>query len=228
MRHWVNDQELFTVIGRELFSAVIGDVLDSMDRTNQFLPPQIHPLVESMRIMGRAMPVWAQDCSDEEAYNTSNETTFGLMLEALDALRSGEVYLCTGASPTYALWGGNMSTRAMKLGAAGALVDGYSRDTVDICHMRFPTFSWGRYARDQKFRGRVVDYRCFVTFRNNVTVEPGDLVFGDMDGVVIVPRDLEEEVVEMALSRVRSEKLVHKALSEGLSAREAFRTYGIM
>lgn len=228
MRRWTNDRELFTIIGRELFTAVIGDVLDSMNRRNQFLPPQIRPLAESMCIIGRAMPVREQDCSDEEAHDTSNGTDFGLMFEALDALRSGEVYLCTGSSPTYALWGENMSTRAMKLGAAGAIVDGYSRDTVAICHMRFPTFSWGRYARDQKFRGHVVDYRCSVTFRNNVTVEPGDLVFGDVDGVVIVPRDLEEETIETALSRVRSEDLVHKALSRGLSAREAFQTYGVM
>jgi len=228
MRGWTNDSELFTIIGRELFTAVIGDVLDSMNRRNQFLPPQIRPLAESMCIIGRAMPVREQDCSDEEVHNNSNGTAFGLMFEALDALQSGEVYVCTGSSPSYALWGENMSTRAMKLDAAGAIVDGYSRDTVGICDMRFPTFSWGGYARDQKFRGRVVDYRCSVTFRNNVTVEPGDFVFGDVDGVVIVPQDLEEKVIETALSRVRSEHLVHNALSEGLSAREAFQTYGIM
>ena len=114
------------------------------------------------------------------------------MFEALDALQANEVYICTGSSPTYALWGELMSTRALKLGAAGAVLDGYRRDTRGILKLGFPTFSFGSYAQDQRVRGRVIDYRCPIQFANGVVVQPGDIVFGDIDGVVIIPRDQEE------------------------------------
>ena len=84
---------------------------------------------------------------------------FGLMLEALDDLQPGEVYVCTGASPRYALWGELMSTRAIRLGAAGTVVDGYSRDTNGILQLGFPTFSYGPYSQDQGPRGKVIDFR---------------------------------------------------------------------
>src|SRR3546814_1308962 len=68
---------------------------------------------------------------------------FGLMFEALDSLQRNEVYICSGASPRYALWGGLMSVRAMYQKAAGAVVNGYSRDTNEVLQLNFPTFSLG-------------------------------------------------------------------------------------
>jgi regulator of RNase E activity RraA len=152
---------------------------------------------------------------------------FGLMLEALDDLKPGEVYLCTGASPTYALWGELMSTRARLLGAAGAVVDGYSRDTQGILSMDFPTFSWGRYAQDQGPRGKVLDFRVPLEI-GGVRIEPGDIVFGDIDGVCIVPRRAEQEVFTAALEKARGEKRVKTAIESGMSAVEAFKKFGIM
>ena len=223
-----SDCELFATVKDNLFTAVVGDVLDSMGRTHQFLSPQVRPLADSMRIAGRAMTVQERDWETDLVDNPSDKEIFGLMLEALDSLQDGDVYICTGASPTYALWGENMNTRAIKLGAAGAVVEGYSRDTKAIFHMGLPVFSWGGYAQDQKFRGRVVNYRCRIILNNNVVVNPGDLVFGDLDGVIIVPHDIEEEVIDAALKRVHSENLVHRALLGGLSASEAFGQYGVM
>src|SRR5829696_5031073 len=118
--HWGSDEELFDTIRRDLFTAVVGDVMDTMGLLRQFLPPQIRPL---------------------------------------DDLKAEEVYICTGASPRYALWGELMSTRAINLGAAGAVVDGYHRDTSGILQLGFPTFSYGGYAQDQAPRGKVIDFR---------------------------------------------------------------------
>jgi regulator of RNase E activity RraA len=87
------------------------------------------------------------------------------MLEALDDLKPNEVYICTGGSPRYALWGELMSIRAMHCGAAGAVLDGYSRDTRGILKLGFPTFSHGSYAQDQNPRGKVVDYRVPIVIR---------------------------------------------------------------
>jgi len=183
-----------------------------------------------MVVVGRAMPVLEADVFEERSSSGVNETMgkpFGLMLNALDDLAPGEVYICTGGSPSYALWGELMSTRAMKLGAAGAVVNGYSRDTKGILSLGFPVFSYGRYAQDQGPRGKVVDFRLPIEL-GGVRVRPGDIVFGDLDGVCIVPREAEEEVIRGALEKARGEKLVRRAIDEGLSTVEAFKKFGIM
>ena len=152
---------------------------------------------------------------------------FGLMLEALDDLKPGEVYICTGSSPSYALWGELMSTRATKLGAVGAVVDGYSRDTQGILKLNFPTFSYGRYAQDQGPRGKVIDWRVPIEM-NGVRINSGDIIFGDIDGVCVIPRDAEEEVFAAALEKARGEKKVAEAIRNGMGAVEAFAKFGIM
>ena len=149
------------------------------------------------------------------------------MLEALDSLRPGEVYVATGSSSEYALWGGLMSNRAITLGAAGAVLDGYSRDTREIRSLGFPTFSYGAYAKDQRRRGRVVDYRTAVTI-GSVLVEPGDLVFGDLDGICVVPWAAVEDVLRSALDKVGRENLVRRHILAGNSTVDAFERYGAM
>ena len=225
--YWKDDNELFEIARRELYTAVVGDIMDKLDLQRQFLPPQIQPLAADMVAVGRAMTVLEADISDDSGSDTVQSKPFGLMLEALDGLRSGEIYVCTGASPTYALWGELMSMRAMKLGSAGAVLNGYSRDTRGILKLGFPTFSWGRYAQDQAPRGKVVDFRIPVDIAGT-RVESGDIIFGDLDGVCVVPKGAEQEVFAKAIEKARGEKTVGKALQAGLSAGEAFAKYGIL
>lgn len=230
MPEWKNDDELFPMIKRELFSAVVGDVMDKQGFIHQFLPPQIQPLDDAMFVVGRAMPVLEADAFGEQVTGTANELmakSFGLMLEALDDLKRNEVYICTGASPRYALWGELMSTRAIKLGAAGAVVDGYARDTHGILELKFPTFCYGRYAQDQGPRGKVIDFRLPIEIQG-VTILPGDIVIGDIDGVCIVPQKAEVDIITLAIEKARGEKLVKKAIEKGMSAAEAFKKFGIM
>jgi regulator of RNase E activity RraA len=227
---WKSDDELFATARQELFTAVVGDIMDKMGLLRQFLPAKIQPLRDDMVTIGRAMTVLEADVFTEACPGSANpllSKPFGLMLEALDDLKTHEIYICTGASPTYALWGELMSTRAMKLGAAGAVVDGYSRDTTGILEMNFPTFSYGRYAQDQAPRGKVIDFRVPLEI-GGVRVNPGDIVFGDIDGVCIIPREVEAEVICKALEKARGEKLVKKAIESGMSARAAFDQFGIM
>ena len=164
---------------------------------------------------------------DGGAVNKRLERPFGLMLDALDDLRRDEVYVCTGSSPRYALWGELMSTRAIKLGAVGAVVDGYSRDSPGLLRLKFPTFSYGGYAQDQAVRGKVIDFRTSIQIEA-VRVVSGDIVFGDIDGVCVVPARAAKEVFARALEKVQGEKTVQKALQRGMSARKAFEKYGIM
>ncbi len=176
------------------------------------------------------MPVLEADVFGETLDNSTNplmSKPFGLMFQALDDLKEGEVYICTGSSPHYALWGELMSTRASKLGAAGAVLDGYSRDTRKVLQMQFPTFSYGSYAQDQGPRGKVIDFRVPIEI-GRVRIKPGDIVFGDIDGVCVIPREAEQDVFQAALEKVRKENLVKTAIEKGVSAADAFATYGVM
>lgn len=230
MKLWNNDTELFDIARKELFTALVGDTLDKLGYLHQFVSPNIKPLQNDMVVIGRAMTVLEADVFTEIAEDSKQpimKKPFGIMFEALDSLQPNEVYICSGSSPRYALWGGLMSTRAMKLKAAGAIVDGYSRDTPEILRLNFPTFSLGRYAQDQGPRGKVIDYRVPIEF-NGVRVNPGDIVYGDLDGVVIIPKEIENEVFCGAIEKARGEKLVQKALEEGMSTVDAFAKFGIM
>ncbi len=230
MKPWKNDDELFAIARRELFTCVVGDVMDKLRLRHQFLPPQIRPLRDDMLVIGRAMPALAVDVFEEKVAGSANalmEKPFGLMLEALDALRPGEIYLGTGSSPRNALWGELMSIRATRLGAVGAVLNGYSRDTRAIVDLKFPTFSFGPYGQDSAPRYKVVDYRVPVEI-GGVRVEPGDILFGDIDGVCVVPAAAEEETFARALEKARGEKLVRRALESGSSAVDAFNRFGIM
>ncbi|MDZ4766082.1 MAG: RraA family protein [Chloroflexota bacterium] len=230
MTTWTSDDDLFALARRELFSAVVGDIMDKLGLLNQFLPPQIQPLRDDFVVIGRAMPVLEADVFAESPHSDANPVLskpFGLMLDALDNLKPHEVYLCTGGSPRYALWGELMTTRAQKLGAAGAVLNGYARDKRGILALDFPCFAYGSYAQDQAPRGKVIDYRVPVMI-DGVRVQPGDIVFGDLDGVCIVPRAAERDVFAAALEKARGEKRVQAAIQDGMSARQAFEQFGIL
>ena len=227
---WRNDDELFKLCREGLFSAVIGDVMDLVGRTHQFLSPRIQPLRDGMILVGRAMPVLEADDHGGEGPGRVNNLfngPFGLMLRALDDLQRNEIYICTGASPDYALWGELMSTCAQNRGAAGAIVDGYSRDTRGILQIGFPVFSYGRFAQDQRPRGKVIDFRCTIQM-GAVTVRPGDILFGDLDGVCVIPREIEKEVIEAAWHKAHGEKRVFEAIKGGMGAQAAWDKFGIL
>ncbi len=223
-----NDHDLFTMMKKDLFTAVVGDVLDAAGHTRQFLPPEIRALHPEMRICGRAMPVLEADTFSEDISYQKIKQPFGIMFRALDDLKPDEVYVCTGSSFDYALWGELMSTRALNLGAAGAVVNGFHRDTNGILKLKFPTFSRGSYAQDQRLRGRVIDFRCPLAFPNGLRIYPGDVLFGDVDGVLVIPGAQVKDTVQAALEKVFGENQVAAAIRAGMSTQEAWDTYGIM
>ena len=224
-------EELIELAREELYVAVVGDIMDKMGYRDQFLPPQIAPLREDMTLVGRVMTVLEADCYEKDGHqsqaNPILNQPFGLMLQALDDLKPGEVYFCTGPTQPYAMWGELMTTRAMKLGAAGVVLNNYTRDSRSVLTMGFPVFGYGSYAKDQSVRGKVIDYRCPVEC-NGVLINDGDLIFGDIDGVCTVPIDIAEEVLIKALDKARGEKAVMVAIQGGQSAQSAFDEYGIM
>ena len=227
---WQSDDELFALMRQQLFPAVVGDILDTMGLLKQFLSPGIRPLRPDMVVIGRAMPVLEANCfaaNEPEGQLPLSRQPFGLLFQALDELRPHEVYVATGCAPQFALWGGLMTSRAQYLKAAGAVLDGFSRDTPEVLASGLPVFSCGGYAQDQGPRGKVVDYRVAVEI-NGVRIAPGDIVFGDLDGVLVIPRHAEQEAIRRALEKASTENKVRDAIQQGMSTVEAFRTFGVM
>lgn len=217
----IGDRELFDQMKAELYTPVVGDILDSLGYYHQFLPQPIQPAREEMKLAGRAMPALMID-----VYGLQKKP-FGLLTEALDQLEEGEIYVASGGEMRCAYWGELLTATAKKRGAVGAVINGFHRDTPQMLSQNFPVFSRGSYAQDSSVRTQVVDYRCAVEI-GGVTVRPGDLVFADMDGVLVIPQEVEREVVERALDKARGEKKVRKAIEEGMSATEAFAVFGIL
>jgi regulator of RNase E activity RraA len=218
---WKDDNELFGRMRQHLFSSVIGDVLDLEGRHHQFLPARCRPLSPDMVVVGRAMTVLEAD-----VFHIPNPP-FGKMLEALDSIQPHEVYLAAGCAPRYALWGELMSTAAKVRGAAGAVLAGYARDIRGIQNLEFPTFCYGSYGMDQRGRGQVIDYRVPLEIEG-VMVNAGDIILGDIDGVVVVPRELEVAIIEQAFEQVAKEKTARTMLLNGARAQDVFTETGVL
>lgn len=216
-----SDSELFSVLRDQLFTAVVGDILDREGRWHQFLPQPIKPLDASYRVVGRALPVRIADVTGPQA------KPFGRMTEALDSIQPGEIYLATGGSLNCAAWGEIMTATARTRGGAGAVIDGFHRDTPRVLDQRWPVFSRGSFSQDAGVRSSVVDFRCAVEI-GGVLIEPGDLIFGDVDGVVVIPRSMEQLIVNNALEKVAGEKVVRREIESGATSTNVFDRYGIL
>lgn len=218
---WHNDQELYELMCKELYTPVVGDILDGFGKYHQFLPQQIMPAKPEMKVAGRAMPVVMADVYGEQ------KKPFGLLTEALDQMDEGEIYLASGGAMRCAYWGELLTATVKKRKAAGAVINGYHRDTLQMLGQNFPVFSRGRYAQDSGVRTQVINYRCFIEV-GEAAIRPGDLIFGDLDGVLVIPKEMEAEVIGAALEKARGEKTVRKAIEGGMTSTEAFAKFGIL
>ncbi len=215
------DTERFALVREHLSTPVVGDVLDQLERTHQFLPQGIQALHPAMVLVGRAMPVLITDVFETQ------RSPFGRLTEALDQLEPGDIYLARNGRAQCAAWGEILTATARARGAAGAVIDGFHRDTVRILEQDWPVFSRGRFAQDAGVRASVVDYRVPLEI-DGVLVHPGDLIVGDIDGVVVVPSAVEDEVLEFALAKATAENVVREAIEGGMSSTTAFATYGVL
>jgi regulator of RNase E activity RraA len=149
------------------------------------------------------------------------------MTEALDQIAPGEIYVATGGSQNCAAWGEIMTAAARTRGGAGAVLDGFHRDTPRVLEQNWPVFSRGSFAQDAGVRSIVVNFRCTIEI-GGVIIRPGDLIFGDVDGVLVVPRPVEQEAMKLALEKASGEKVARKEIEAGSNTTEVFRKYGIL
>jgi 4-hydroxy-4-methyl-2-oxoglutarate aldolase len=211
-------------IRHSLFASVLSDCLDSAGTMDQALPSRIRPLDEANVMVGRARTAQFMEVDHHEAGTNPYELEIAL----IDSLAAGEIPVFACSNPArIAPWGELLSTAAQARGAAGALMDGATRDVKAIRAMNFPVFHGGIAPLDSKGRGRVmaldVPVRCA-----GVKVAPGDLIFGDADGVVVIPRAIEEKVLTLAFEKIKGEKRTLDDLRAGEKLGDVFAKYGIL
>jgi len=209
---------------QHLFTAVLSDCLDAAGYRDQAMHARIRPLDESLVLCGRARTALYMDVYDAP----EGENPYELEIQLVDDLQAGEVpvFAC-GASGRIAPWGELLSTAARARGAAGVVMDGLTRDVRAIRDMKLPVFAGGIGPLDSKGRGKVMAIDVPVEVAG-ARVVPGDLVFGDADGVVVVPRAAEAEVIAMALAKVAGEKATREALARGEKLADVFKRHGIL
>ena len=234
MAQWKDDGEMLSLMKEKLYTPVVGDILDQMGYPHQFLPAKIRPLasqVPSAMLTESAGKNWLKvagfACTvlENDIYGAPKKP-FGYMTEALDQLRPNEIYVATGAHHS-ALWGELLTASAKARGAVGAVLDGYTRDTPMVLEQDFPVFCTGTWAQDSSIRTYVFDYRCDIEI-GQVTIHDGDLIFGDVDGVLVIPRAIAGEVIERALEKAATEKTMRKAIEGGMLVTEAFEKFGVL
>jgi len=205
-----------------LYSAVLSDVLDQLGFRNQAMAARLRPLWQEAVLVGRAHTALTVDIVEVRPDPYRGE------IEAVDSLKAGDVMVAaTGPSTRTCFWGELLATAARGHGARGAVVDGYVRDVRRIRQMDFPVFTTGMSPVDSAGRSVVVE--CGTTVMcGDVVVHEGDLVFGDVDGIVVVPREAEEEAVRRALEKVAGEDRTRAALEQGMTLTEVYAKYGVI
>jgi len=211
-------------IREKLFTSVLSDCLDAVGLMNQALPSRIRPLDDSLVMVGRA-----RTAAFMEVYHHEPGTNpYELEIELVDGLKPGDIPVFACSNPArVAPWGELLSTAAQVRGAAGALMDGCTRDVKAIRAMRFPVFHGGIAPLDSKGRGRIMAIDVPIECAG-VRVEPGDLIFGDADGVVVIPQRVEEEVLKLAFEKVKGENSTLEALRRGEKLADVFARHGIL
>jgi len=219
-----SDPGYLDAIRTRLYTAVLSDVLDACGRTAQAMPPAIRPLDDSVVLAG-----FARTGAYREVWHVEpGENPYALEIALVDDLRPGDVVVFgCGGSTRIAPWGELLSTASRARGAAGCVTDGYVRDVRAIRAMGFPVFHGGIAPLDSKGRGKVaaidVPVRC-----GGVAVNPGDLVVGDADGVVVVPRDVEPTVLARAFEKVAGENATRDELRAGAKLADVFARHGVL
>ena len=210
---------------RDLSAAVLSDVMDVLGLMNQAMQPFVRPLDESLVLAGRArtgLYMLAYEVRD-------GENPYEIEIALVDDLKPGDVPVlaCDGPTQRIAPWGELLSTAAQVRGAAGCITDGLVRDVRQIREMRFPVFHGGIGPLDTKGRARMVQRDVPVECAG-VKVRDGDIVFGDVDGVVVIPQERAAEVLARANEKVAGEGRTRDELRQGRLLREVFEKYRIL
>lgn len=207
------------------FCALVSDVLDGLGHMSQAMDPRVRPLDDSLTLVGRARTmlytdVYARPGPDENHYEHE--------IALVDDLSPGDVVVAScGKSGRIAPWGGLLSTAASLRGATGAVMDGFVRDIRHVQELKFPVFAGGIAPLDSSGRGKVIETDVPVECAG-VLVHPGDIIFGDADGCVVIPKALENEVLQEGRARLAAENKTLDALKAGKKLMDVYNEFGVL
>ena len=222
MSEFTTERDMFERMAHELTASVLSDVLDMLGYRDQVMRSTIRPLYPEAIVVGRAMPVLYAEVFE------APEKPYQMEIEVVDSLKPDDVFVAYAPTTTKAaLWGGILSTAAKARGARGVVIEGMTRDVKEITAMAFPVFASGVSPLDSKGRLRVFAYRCAIEC-GGVLVEPGDIIFGDGDGVVVIPQDVIAETIQAALQKMDAEHLTNEEVKKGILLRDAYAKYGVL
>lgn len=206
----------------QCFSPVLQDVMDGLGYRIQCMDPGIQPLVPSMRTWGEALTIYVEAVADVP------ERPFQKEMELVDSANEGHIIVgqCNTRELS-AFWGGLLSNAAVGRKMSGVIIDGGARDYHEILELGFPTFCRGLSPYDSLGRMDGKEYDIPIEC-GNIRVVPGDLIFGDIDGVVVVPQEIVEEVIERAWEKIQGENKVRDELRAGAGVEATFKKYGIL
>lgn len=220
------DAEIFRFIKDNLYVPAVSDILDSLGYRNQAMHQRLRPLLPDIRncgFVGRARTVrWM------EVDYVIEEDPYGLEIEIVDDLRPGDVIVhSTDFAGNNAPWGELMTTVSQLNGAVGCICDSQVRDCVRIIDLGFPVYYAGISPLDSKGRARVMAYDVPIMC-GNVLVHPGELIFADYDGIVVIPGAIEQQVLTLAQEKANAETTTRDELLEGKTLREVYDKYGVL
>lgn len=207
---------------QHLYAAVVCDALDAMGLRHQSPRIQLRGLTGVRKIVGRCKTTrWAEMTHDDPS-------TYDMELKAVDSCQAEDVIIAAaGGSMRSGIWGELLSTAARNCGCVGAIVDGAVRDVEKMTSMQFGVFARGSSPYDSMNRQRVIEFDVPVEI-DGVRFGPGDLVIADVDGVVVVPVEVEEEAIRRAWDKVHAENVTREAIKQGMKAKAAYEKYGIL
>jgi 4-hydroxy-4-methyl-2-oxoglutarate aldolase len=227
MTVWKDDQELFSIIRAELGTCVVSDAMLHLGFKTPMLPPALQPLDDGLVMLGRAMPVQDELPVHHGEPARFDSKPYGLMFESIEDLQPNEIYIATGAPVNVARLGDMLVLRAQQRGATGIVLNACVRDVRAMRALGIPVFSRGAYAYGLQGRHNVVDFRCSIKI-GDVRVRPGDLLFGDADGVCVIPKEAEVEIIDTARAKMTAERKVLEEISTGRSVIDVFCKYKLM
>jgi 4-hydroxy-4-methyl-2-oxoglutarate aldolase len=215
----------FEYLRKVLYSAVLSDVLDSFGRPNQAMKPFIRPLDDNLVLFGRARTGLYMN-----AYSVAEgENPYEIEIALVDDLKPSDVAVfgCGGPTDRIAPWGELLTTAARCRGAVGCVTDGLVRDVRAIRQAKFPMFHGGIGPLDSKGRAKMMAMDTPIAC-GGVLIASGDLIFGDVDGVVVIPEAIAAEVIAAALDKISAENNTRAHLEEGMLLADVYTRYGVL
>jgi regulator of RNase E activity RraA/CMP-N-acetylneuraminic acid synthetase len=213
------DTRLLSNVRQLMASALLSDILDEMG-VEGVLSSRFSLNLPQAKMLGRAKTLQIDVCPDQSQFHKIYDS-----LSLYDHVVPNDVIVVANGVPEYAFFGELNASLAMRAGAAGAIIDGVTRDTKETSDIRFPVMSKGQYCRDTRRRGIVTGKNRPVVI-DGVTIHKNDLVFADRDGIVVIPRAVESEVLDRAMRAMTDERRILVDIARGADTGTLVERYG--